>query len=68
MMGYGKKEAGTNVNHDEKLVRLLEQARNANPRSTSNKMSRRKSEVKLMGHLITKNGLKPDPDRVRAVQ
>ena len=27
-----------------------------------------KSEVRFMGHLITKDGLKPDPEKVRAVQ
>ena len=31
-------------------------------------MNFRKSEVRFMGHLITKDGLKPDPEKVRAVQ
>ena len=55
-------------NEEENLVRLLEQARKANLRLNSSKMNLRKSEVKFMGHLITKDGLKPDPEKVRAVQ
>ena len=31
-------------------------------------MNLRKSEVRFMGHLITKDGLKPDPEKVRAMQ
>ena len=31
-------------------------------------MNLRKSEIRFMGHLITKNGLKPDPDKVKAVE
>ena len=31
-------------------------------------MNLRKSQVRFMGHLITKDGLKPDPEKVRAVQ
>lgn len=34
----------------------------------SSKTNLKQSEVKFMGHLITKDGLKPDPDKVRAVQ
>ena len=31
-------------------------------------MNLRKSEIRFMRHLITKNGLKPDPDKVKAVE
>ena len=68
VMGHGENEEEANQNHDENLVRLLEQARKANLRLNSNKMNLRKSEVRFMGHLITKDGLKPDPEKVSAVQ
>ena len=55
-------------NHYANLVHLLEQARKANLWLNSSKMNFRKSEVRFMGHLITKDGLKPDPEKVRAVQ
>ena len=68
VMGYGENEDEANQNHDENLIRLLEQARKANLRLNSSKMNLRKSEVKFMGHLITNDGLKPDPEKVKAVQ
>ena len=67
-MGRGDNEEEANQNHDENLVRLLEQARKAILRLNSSKMNLRKSEVRFMGHLITKDGLKPDPEKVRTVQ
>ena len=66
IMGHGDNEEEANQNHDENLVRLLEQARKANLRLNSTKMNLRKSEVRFMGHLITKDGSKPDPEKVRA--
>ena len=68
VMGYGENEDEANRNHDENLLRLLEQARKANLRLNSSKMNLRKSEVRLMGHLITKEGLQPDAEKVKAVQ
>ena len=68
VMGHGDNEEEANQNHDENLVRLLEQAPKANLRLNSSKMNLRKSEVRFMGHLISKDGLKPDPEKVRAVQ
>ena len=32
------------------------------------KVKLRKTEVKLMGHLISNEGLKPDPDKVTAIK
>ena len=63
MMGYGENEVEANRNHDENLTRLLEQARKANLRLNSSKLNLRKTEVKFMGHLTTKDGLKPDPEK-----
>lgn len=68
VMGYGENDEEANRNHDENLLGLLDRARKANLRLNSSKMNLRKSEVKFMGHLITKNGLKPDPDKIKAVE
>ena len=68
VMGHGENEEEANQNHDENLVRLLEQARKANLRLNSSKMNLRKSEVRFIGHWITNDGLKPDTEKVRAVQ
>ena len=68
VMGCGENEHEANRNHDENLSRLPEQARKANLCLNSSKMNLRKTEVKFMGHLITKDGLKPDPENIKAIQ
>jgi len=58
LMGYGENEEEENQNHDEKLVRLLHQALKTYLRLNSRKMNllNLRSEVRFMGHLITKDG------------
>ena len=68
VMGYGENEVEANRNDDENLTHLLRQAHKANLRLNSSKLNLRKTEVKFMGHLITKDGLKPDPEKIKAVQ
>ena len=68
VMGFGENEDEANINYDENLTRLLEQARKANLCLNSSKMNLRKTKVKFMGHLITKDGLKPEPEKIKAVQ
>ena len=68
VMGFGEIEDEANRNHDENLLRLLEQARKANLRLNSSKINLRKSEVRFMGHLITREGLQPHPEKVTAVK
>ena len=64
VVGHGENEEEANQNHDENLVHLLEHARKVNLRLKN----LRKSEVRFMGRLITKDELKSDPEKVRAVQ
>ena len=68
VMGFGENEDEANRNYDENLTRLLEQARKVNLCLNSSKMNLRKTKVKFMGHLITKDGLKPEPEKIKAVQ
>ena len=67
VMGYGENEVEANRN-DENLARLLEQARKAILCLNSSKLNLRNIEVKFMGHLNTKDGLKPDLEKIKAVQ
>ena len=62
VMGYGE-----NDDH-ENLLRLLERSLKRNISLNSSKMNLRKSEVRFLGHLITMNRLKPNPDKVKAVE
>ena len=68
VMGFGENEDEANRNYNENLTRLLEHTRKANLCLNSSKMNLRKAEVKFMGHLITKDGLKPEPEKIKAVQ
>ena len=68
VMGFGENEDEAKRNYDENLTRLLEQARKANLCLNSSKMNLRKTKVKFMGHLITNDGLKPEPEKIKAVQ
>lgn len=68
VMGFGETQEQAVHNHDENLLKLLERARKVNLRLNSRKMELKKSEVKFMGHIIRKDGLKPDPAKVKAVE
>lgn len=54
--------------HDERLNRVLEKARSYNLKLSPGKCQFRKDEVSYVGHVIGKDGLKPDPEKIRAVE
>lgn len=54
--------------HDKRLKKVLERARQCNLKLSKSKCQFRKDEVEYVGHIISKNGLKPDPEKVRAVK
>jgi hypothetical protein len=59
---------GTTVEeHDARLRQVLDRARKYNLKFNSKKCRIRQQEVPYVGHLITSEGLKPDPEKVRAV-
>ena len=66
-MDFGETQEQAVRNHDENLLNLLEKACKVNLRLKSRKMELRKPEMKFMGH-ISKEGLKPDPAKVKAVE
>ena len=68
VMGFGETQEQAVRNHDENLLKLLERERKVNRRLNSKKMELRKPEVKFMGHIISKEGLKPDPAKVKAAE
>ena len=65
--GSGDTLADATADHDQNLLRLLKRARKVNLKFNSKKLDLRKPEVKYMGHVLTSEGLKPDPDKVKAV-
>ena len=68
VVGNGDTEAEANINHDKNLKGVLERAKKINLKLNSSKMCLKKAEVKFMGHVISKDGLKPDPEKVKAIE
>lgn len=68
VVGYGDTQEEADANHDENLRKLLDRAREVKLKLNSKKMNLKKPQVKFMGHVISKDGLKPDPDKVNAVE
>jgi len=65
---YGDTQEKADANHDENLRKLLDRAREVKLKLNSKKMNLKKPQVKSMGHVISKDGLKPDPDKVKAME
>ena len=64
-IGSGVTLQEATADHDNNLLRLQKRAREANLQLNSNKLNLQKSEVKYMGHVLSSDGLKPDPDKVK---
>ncbi|KAK3108757.1 hypothetical protein FSP39_014959 [Pinctada imbricata] len=58
----------TMAEHDARLRTVLERLREHNIKLSIEKCEFRKSRVTYVGHILTKDGLLPDPEKVRAVQ
>ena len=54
--------------HDANLRRLLTRAREVNVKFNRAKVQLNKSEVSYLGHVVSNEGLCPDPDKVRAIE
>ena len=61
--------AGTDVKtHDAILEKVVRRATEWNLKLNFDKCQIRKRRVKYVGHLVTDQGLAPDPDKIRAVE
>ena len=67
-VGYGATDAEAQIDHYRNVAHLLERARQVNLKLNKSKVKLRKTEVNFMGHVIFKEGPKPDPDKVTAVK
>ena len=54
--------------HDARLKKVLDRVKEVNLKLNPKKCQIRKEEIPYVGHLLTKDGLKPDPEKIRAVQ
>ena len=57
----------TEEEHDRTLAAVLKRARDKGVKFNPSKIQYRVSEVKYMGHIIGANGVRIDPDKVRAI-
>ena len=65
--GAGNTEAEAQVSHDAAFRALLERCRERGLRLNGKKLKFKLDSVAYMGHILSAQGLSPDPDKVRAV-
>ena len=68
VIGYIDTQEEAERNHDENLRTLLKRAKKVNLKLNSKRMNLHKIKVKFMGHVITKDGLKPDPGKMKDIK
>jgi len=65
--GVGDTEGEALIDHDRKLEALLERCKTCGIALNKNKLQLHITEVPFMGHIFSKEGLKIDLDKVKAV-
>ena len=68
IFGVGGTKAEAVENHDQRLAALLERCRNKSIKLNEEKCKFRLSEVSFIGHVISDEGLDPDPAKIQGVQ
>ena len=68
VVGCGDTDCEVLVNHDQNVILLLDRAKQVNLKLNKNKVKLRQAEVEFMVHVISKDGLKPDPEKVSAIK
>ena len=61
---FGKDQA----EHDQRLKKVLERIQSIGVTLNSSKCVFSQTELKFLGHLISKDGVKPDPDKTKAIR
>ncbi|XP_035690003.1 uncharacterized protein K02A2.6-like [Branchiostoma floridae] len=67
VFGCGETEEEADRDHDENLRNLLKRAREKNLKLNKRKLRLKLKQVPYMGQLLTADGLKPDPEKVKAI-
>lgn len=66
--GQGETREEAERDHDEKLKQFLERCRQKNIKLNAEKFRLKQKETTYIGHHLTADGLKADPEKVRAVE
>ncbi|KAI4894807.1 hypothetical protein NFI96_015293, partial [Prochilodus magdalenae] len=67
VVGCGDTDNDAVSDHDTKLLALMERCRKVKLRLSLKKLQFKVAEVQFHGHILSSNGLKPDPEKVRAI-
>jgi hypothetical protein len=68
VFGEGDDIETARKDHDQNLRNALQRARERNLKMNKEKAKLRLTEVPYIGHLLTSDGIKPDPKKVEAIQ
>ena len=63
----GDNEQQATLDHDKKLRKLMTRCSERGIRLNNEQTEMRKNEIRFLGDRISKDGLKPDPDKVKAI-
>ena len=66
--GCGETSQDATADHDRKMTNLLNRCRERGIRLNKEKFKLHRETVSFMGHLLTPQGLKPDPAKIEAIQ
>ena len=67
IIGQGETEREADEDHDRNLKSLLNRCREWNIKLNKKKFTFKCDDVQFIGHRLTKEGLKPDPAKVKAI-
>lgn len=65
--GQGDNDESANEDHDINMKSLLQRCRKNNIKLNANKFHFKCEEISFIGHRLTKDGLKPDPNKINAI-
>ena len=65
--GQGETEREADEDHDRNFKSLLDRCRERNVKLNKKKFTFKCDDVQFIGHRLTKEGLKPDPAKVKAI-
>ena len=68
IFGVGDSEKDALADHDQKLKALLQRCRDKGIKLNKEKLKLLRTEVTYMGHIISSDGLKPDPAKIQGIQ
>ncbi|XP_062699501.1 uncharacterized protein K02A2.6-like, partial [Aedes albopictus] len=67
-VGRGKTQQEATEDHNKNLAALLQRCQEKGIKLNRNKMKLNQTEVRFFGHILSKEGLKPDPLKTSAIQ